>query len=25
LEAQLHAIKEMGIGPYLAQQLSIEK
>jgi len=25
LEAQLHAIKEMGIGTYLAQQLSVEK
>lgn len=25
LESQLHAIEEMGIGPYLAQQLSGEK
>ena len=25
LESQLHAIKEMGIGPYLAQQLAAEK
>ncbi len=25
LESQLHAIKEMGIGPYLAQQLGEEK
>jgi bacterioferritin len=25
LESQLHAIKEMGIGPYLAQQMGAEK
>jgi len=25
LEAQLHAIKEIGIGPYLAQQIGTEK
>ena len=25
LESQLHAIKEMGIGPYLAQQMAAEK
>jgi len=25
LEAQLHAVEEMGIGPYLAQQLHAEK
>ena len=25
LEAQLHAIHEMGIGPYLSQQMTVEK
>jgi bacterioferritin len=25
LESQLHAIKEMGVGPYLAQQMGAEK